>query len=113
MNPNRTPLKLLWCFQVLVIWALLLIPITVPESLTFSWADKLIHTGLFFWLTASAFWVWRAEPVAWFLLMLAVLTELSQAITPWRSAEALDLLADAIGIGLAWCVWRWQRQPPA
>lgn len=113
MNPNRTPLKLLWCFQVLVIWALLLIPITVPESLMFSWADKLIHTGLFFWLTASAFWVWRAESVAWFLLMLAVLTELSQAITPWRSAETLDLLADAIGIGLAWCICRWQRQPPA
>lgn len=98
---------------MLVIWALLLIPITVPENLAFSWADKLIHAGLFFWLTASAFWVWRAESVAWALLMLAVLTELSQAVTPWRSAEALDLLADAIGIGLAWCIWRWQRPPPA
>ncbi len=98
---------------MLVIWALLLIPITVPENLSFSWADKLIHAGLFFWLTASAFWVWRLESVAWFLLALAVLTELSQAITPWRSAEALDLLADAIGIGLARCIWRWKRQPPA
>lgn len=95
---------------MLVIWGFLLIPIIVPQSLAFSWADKLIHAGLFFWLTASAFWVWRAESVALSLLMLAVLTELSQAVTPWRSAEILDLLADAIGIGLAWCIWRWQRQ---
>lgn len=98
---------------MLVIWALLLIPISAPENLTFSWADKLIHAGLFFWLTASAFWVWRVESVARALLMLAVLTELSQAVTPWRSAETLDLLADALGIGLAWCIWRWQRQPLA
>lgn len=98
---------------MLVIWGLLLIPITVPESLAFSWADKFTHAGLFFWLTASAFWVWRADSVAWSLLALAMLTELSQAVTPWRSAEALDLLADAIGIGLAWCIWRWQRPPPA
>jgi hypothetical protein len=103
----------LWCFQVLVIWALLLIPIAVPENLTFSWADKLIHTGLLCWLTASAFWVWRAESVTWSLFLLAILTELSQAVTPWRSAETLDLLADSIGIGLAWCIWRWHRQHPA
>jgi VanZ family protein len=102
-----------WCFQVLGIWLLLLMPVGAPSNWLLSGADKLVHTGLFFWLAVTALWLWRNSAIVWYLLTLAVLTELSQAVTPWRSAEILDLLADAIGIGLAWCIWRWQRQPPA
>jgi VanZ family protein len=105
-------LKVLWLSHVLAIWLLLLVPVAVPEPLAFSYSDKLIHAALFFWLTVSAFWLWRQGRVVWILLVVALLTELTQAMTPWRSAEGLDVLADAVGIGLGWVVLRWRARIP-
>lgn len=85
-------------------------PVVAHSNWLFCGADKWLHTGLFFWLAVTALWLWRDSAIVWSLLAMAMLTELSQAVTPWRSAEILDLLADAIGIGLAWCIWCWQRQ---
>lgn len=102
-------IKSLWFLQVLTIWALLLLPVSVPANLAFNYADKLVHVALFFWLTISAAWVWQQARVSGLLLGFALLTELSQALTPWRSAEILDVLADALGIGLAWFCYYWRR----
>lgn len=112
MFRNARQFKVLWCIQVLIIWALLLIPIPATEKLTFSSADKLVHIGLFFWLTVSALRLWCTESVMWCLFLLALLTELSQAIAPWRTAEMLDVAANVLGICLAKLIWRWQRRRP-
>lgn len=85
--------------------------------------DKLLHAGL---IGAAAFWtnlaldgrrwrLWRFDvPVAIALpLTLAAIEELAQGLTPWRSQDATDLLADALGLAVFWllseCVRRWPR----
>ncbi len=86
-------------------------------------ADKLLHAGL---IGAAAFWTnlaldgrrWRLGrfdvPVAIALpLALAAIEELAQGLTPWRSQDLTDLLADALGLAAFWllseCIRHWPR----
>ncbi len=88
-------------------------------------ADKGLHALL---IGAIAFWAnlvlegraWRvgrvAVPVAIVVpLALAAVEEWAQGLTPWRHRDGLDLLADAIGLGLFWSlselVRRWPARP--
>jgi VanZ family protein len=90
-----------------------------PAGADLGW-DKANHLAAFGVLTLLAHWGWpRLRWTALWagLLSYGVLIEVAQSFTPNRSAEAVDVLADAIGIGLAQlllalaaCICqRWQR----
>ena len=88
-----------------------------PES------DKLAHVLLFGGL--ALLW-WRVLPRRWLLVSAGVtlyggLMELLQALTPYRSCDLMDFLADGLGVALALVLamlatWRprprfWRRRP--
>lgn len=83
--------------------------------------DKLVHVGLFagfgfLWLRVAP---GRRVTVALYGLALAILIELLQHGLPiHRSGDALDVVADAVGLALAlaadaaWRRWRPATRPP-
>lgn len=86
-------------------------------------ADKGLHAVLIgaiaFWanlvLEGRAWRIWRvAVPMAIVVpLALAAVEEWAQGLTPWRHRDELDLLADAIGLGLFWSLSELVRRWPA
>lgn len=88
-----------------------------PEVADFGW-DKLNHLCAFAalaWMAAAAFAPrWRA--VAGGLLAYGVVIELLQSLTPTRSAEWADVLADAIGVAIGlglFMLAHWRLVAPA
>lgn len=80
--------------------------------------DKLVHFGAFFVL---AFTFHRAFPIPLWagilvLTLYGVAIEIAQSLTPYRSAEIMDLVADAAGVVSYYLVhwvyqtWRQRRQ---
>jgi VanZ family protein len=120
-----------WSFQVwpalgsaLGILVLGSLPMATPGAQRHS--DKLLHAlgfGVFAWLTVRAVRAhWPAAGRRGALLAgfaasagLGALLELWQALLPYRSAELLDFVADALGALLAVAVtawgWRARLQP--
>ncbi|MEO8502413.1 MAG: VanZ family protein [Acidobacteriota bacterium] len=69
----------------------------LPES------DKVVHVLMFGGL--ALLW-WRVLPRRWLLLSVTVtlyggLMELLQALTPYRSCDLMDFLADGLGVAIA------------
>jgi hypothetical protein len=91
-----------------------LTPHASPET-WFLYADKVHHLwffGLLWWLGLRA--GFRAGwGLALGLLVYGLSIELAQFLTPVRRFEASDLVADGVGIALAWSLTRWRlaRQP--
>lgn len=108
-NRLRRISQLLWLIQTGALWWLLLMPLAVPPAMSVPGLDKVVHVLLFLWLTLTALWIWRKTAVIHVVLILGALIELTQSLTPYRSAEMLDWLADALGVLLAWYVWRYTR----
>lgn len=108
-NRFRRISQLLWLIQTGALWWLLLVPLAVPPAMSVPGLDKVVHVLLFLWLTLTALWIWRKTAVIHVVLILGALIELTQSLTPSRSAEMLDWLADALGVLLAWYVWRYTR----
>ena len=100
--------KLLWLMQAGALWWLFLVPLTPLPDISLVGLDKVVHALLFLWLTLTALWVWHRTAVVYALLVFGALIELTQGLTPYRSPEMLDWLADAIGVLLAWCFWRYK-----
>ncbi len=77
-----------------------------PPALAVAHGDKLQHVGAYFVLT---FWfaqiyrprVSRMRTVA-ALIAMGIAIELLQGLTVWRSADLLDVVANACGVGLGW-----------
>lgn len=98
------PLRRLWrtllaAMLAVVTW--LALEPAPPEVADLGW-DKLNHLCAFAalaWVAAAAF-APRWRTVAAGLLAYGVVIELLQAMTPTRSAEAADVLADALGLAL-------------
>jgi VanZ family protein len=88
---------------------LLLVPLAVPHAISVAGLDKVVHALLFLWLTLTTLWIRRKTAVVYVLLIFGALIELTQGLTPYRSAEMLDWLADALGVLLAWWCWRYAR----
>lgn len=99
-----------------------LIRIGVLPEVGFVATDKLLHAlafgGLALLLARAAHWLRPREPLAKKLWLggagssfLGLLLEVCQAFTAYRSADALDWLADTVGallaIGLAFAVFAW------
>ena len=82
-----------------------------PHALDSGW-DKLNHALAFGVLMALALRAWR--PASWralvwtaaALLAYGAAIEVAQSFVPGRSAEALDLLADAVGLCAGAALWK-------
>lgn len=90
----------------LVVLVLALLPVA-PHLPTTGW-DKVNHVLAFAVLAALGQWSYPRGTAAVLLSLLAYgcLIEALQALTPHRSAEWGDLLADGIGLALAWLAMR-------
>ncbi|MDZ4297743.1 MAG: VanZ family protein [Moraxellaceae bacterium] len=93
---------------VAVVLVLLLMPMTGNPNPGIKHLDKMVHTMLFFGVALIGFRVWRHQQVRIFagLCVLAVLTEVLQGLTNWRTASPADALADVTGVTLAWVYCR-------
>ena len=85
----------------LVIASTLPLPIEPPGVPHWDkWGHLLAYVGL----TALGMLVCRTRRGRWlmlgWLLLLGALVEVAQGLLPWRSMEAADLLANAIGVAL-------------
>lgn len=88
------------CALTLLVLSLMPISPTLPST---GW-DKSNHLLGFFVLTLLGLSAYRTQPVVTVLGLVGYggLIEVLQSLTPHRFAEWGDLLADAIGVGLAW-----------
>ena len=95
--------QLPWLFWgcALAILVLALLPPAMPMPST-GW-DKANHALAFGTLAVLGCLAWpqRRWTVLAALVGYGVLIELLQALTPYRDADALDVLADSIGLALA------------
>ena len=98
----------LWLLALLAILVACLLP--MPASAPrMAHIDKLEHALTFALLAGAGCRVWGdARCVVVALLTYGVVIELLQSLTPYRSAEALDLLADALGLFVG--VWLARRR---
>jgi VanZ family protein len=106
---------LLFWLLLAVITALAVFP-KPPAAASLGW-DKLNHLAAFVGLGLLARAAWpRAGWTPWLggLMGYGLLLELAQGLTPTRSAEAADLLADGAGLAVAALLikgWRRARAP--
>ncbi|WP_227545970.1 VanZ family protein [Marinobacter fonticola] len=97
--------------MALILW-LSTAELTHPVA-TSTW-DKANHTLAFIELMLLARLGWPRLPVlhsGLLILAFGALIELIQAPIPYRSASLLDLVADAIGIGLGLMLWWFILRP--
>lgn len=89
-----------WTAIVLtMLWA----PSPPPPPIVIPYFDKYVHLAFFFGIGVA--WRFAQMRRAWVLgagVVLGAVTELVQGNLPWpRSADALDVVADAVGLLLA------------
>lgn len=97
-----------WAFWlcVLTVLVLALLPVSMPLPST-GW-DKANHALAFSVMAVLGRWAYPRSSAAIWLGLLAYggLIEALQALTPDRSSEWGDWLADSIGLALAWLLIR-------
>ena len=106
----QSPLRYRWFWLLIGVAIILLVVVASLVSLNLystqiPHQDKLIHAIVYAGLTAWFMQIYHGWP-AWGMIMLLMLImglslELLQGLTPSRTPEALDLLADGVGIILA------------
>ncbi|ALD91096.1 VanZ family protein [Cupriavidus gilardii] len=99
---GRSPWRLAFWLCLCAVLTLALMPPTTPMPTT-GW-DKSNHLLAFATLGVLG---WRAYPSRpWLvpigLLVYGGLIEWLQSMTPYRSADAIDVLADGLGLALGW-----------
>lgn len=107
--------RLLFAALLLAIAVVCLMPAPPRLPGTLGW-DKLQHLAAFAVLALAARWAWPQGRWRWVWAGLAaygVGIELAQSFTPNRMAEAQDVVADLLGVGLGhllgWAWMRWQH----
>ena len=92
------------CVLVVLVLALLPVATHLPST---GW-DKANHALAFGVMTVLGRWAYPRSTAALVLGLLAYggLIEALQALTPDRSSEWVDWLADCIGLALAWTLMR-------
>jgi VanZ family protein len=102
---NQTKVKqvllLLWASAI---WIGSLLPIAAPPVAN---GDKFEHLFGYAVLAILGWRVWyRGLPVWLAAASMGVAVEFAQALTPWRSFDVADMLANALGaaIGIALCL---------
>ena len=99
----RTPARLLFWCAVLTVLVLTQTPSRMMPSIIFNVWDKAQHALAFGALAVlgTAGYPRQRIAVAIGLLVFGGAIEIAQWLTGWRQGDWLDLLADAIGIGVA------------
>lgn len=99
--------KTAFWMALLVLSVLSLMPTGLLPPQVFSLWDKAQHALGFGGLTLLGLLAYPHSGVRLPLLLLAhgALIEVAQAATGWRYGEWLDLLADALGIGVVTACW--------
>lgn len=94
-----------------------LLPSVPRIPLSIDWGDKIEHAGGFavvsYCYMRAARRIWPAAlpafvhaRAAWAAVALGAVLELLQALVPFRTAEFLDLVADALGVLITWVALR-------
>ena len=104
-----SPLRYRWFWLLLGFGFILAVGVASLISLNlsphFSHQDKLIHAAVYAGLTAWFMQIYHGWPACGIIMLSMLATglglELLQGLTPSRAPEALDLLADSVGITLA------------
>lgn len=103
--------KSLQIFLPLLLAFGLWVALTPAESTIydFKWGDKVAHALAFFGFTLLAdiaweksFWLWKALPLAAY----GALIEILQGMTPYRSMDFYDFIADFFGVLLFWFIFK-------
>ena len=95
------------CVIAVLVLALMPAP---PAKLSTGWdkANHLLAFGVMAWLGCKAF-ERHIFSLLCGLLAYGAVIEMLQSLTPNRSAEWQDWVADGVGILLGWMVWRMQK----
>ena len=93
-----------WCFAMLTVTVLALLPVEHLQLPVFDWWDKAQHALAFAVLTGWALLLWSqwSGRVVLGMLAFGAGIELAQWAVGWRFAEWADLAADAVGVLVAW-----------
>ena len=104
-------MRLAWYLAMVAVTVLALLPIEHLQMPVFDWWDKAQHALAFVVLTSWALLLWphAAMRVALRMLAYGACLELAQRAVGWRFAEWADLVADAVGVVVAWGLVRWLR----
>lgn len=97
--------RLLFVFLLMGLTVLFLIPTAyLPQESLFNWWDKLQHILAFGVLSVGAYWAYPHHYQRAFLGLgvYGALIEILQSVSTWRQGDALDWVADSIGIA---CIW--------
>jgi VanZ family protein len=104
LKHSRLWLGIGWGLVALVVYFSL---IPNPPRLDFRQGDKLQHVCAYFGLMLWFGQIYlRRLPLALSLLALGLSMEILQGFTDYREASALDMLANAVGVGLGWLAAR-------
>jgi VanZ family protein len=77
----------------------------LPTAIPVVEGDKITHFAAFAYLAVWFLGIFQPRlglAVAVALALYGILIELLQSLTPYRSADVYDVLADVIGIGAGW-----------
>jgi VanZ family protein len=103
-------IQVLFWLALLGISTLSLLPTDRLPSISASVWDKAQHALAFMLLTILALLGWSARPhtrIVLGLLAFGVIIEFAQASLGWRHGEVADVVADAVGIAVAWWAVTW------
>ncbi len=98
-----------WILAVATLCLSLMPADRLPPSLDF-W-DKAQHALGFAGLALLGLlgFAGRSKELLWGLVLYGASIEVAQHLTGWRFGDPADWLADCLGIGLGWLLWRaWQ-----
>ncbi len=96
-------LLFVWCAFIFVLSS---VPGNHYPQVSWAFADKAVHIGLYFWLGVFAVYYCKSQGrgvlSAWaFGVLFGATDEIHQIWVPRRTASFADLFADAFGVGLA------------
>jgi VanZ family protein len=104
----RTLLGLGFWLASLAVVVLSLLPVEQLPPGVFDWWDKAQHALGFLVLAVLGLWGYSAFAgrVVLGLLGFGAVIEFAQAATGWRYGDWQDWLADAVGVAVAYAVWK-------
>jgi VanZ family protein len=103
----RTLPRLAFAVCLIAVLTLSLLPNEEAARFSTGW-DKSNHLLAFGVLAVLGRFGWPTSPIPIFagLAGFALLIEVLQGMTPWRSADPMDVLADMVGLALGGVVYR-------
>ncbi len=101
-------LRLAFWTSLAVLTVASLVPVVMLPPQAMNLWDKAQHAIGFGWLALVGLWAYPRHvlPVVVGLLVWGAAIEVMQSATGWRYGDVIDWIADAVGVVVAWAVWR-------